>query len=120
MNYKIGKVEGSESISGWLCGQFFSEESGLKTDQLEVKCATMMPGDTEAEHYHPTGQEMLIIVKGRVKIILDGEEHVLQGGDFVFQKSGTHETITDVIEPTTYIAIRTPSVPSNKVVVDKK
>lgn len=120
MNYEIGKINGSKTISGWLCGQFFSEESGLKTGQLEVKYAKMMPGETEPKHYHPTGQEMLIIIEGKMRVVLDGDEHILQGGDFVFQRSGTCETLAEVIEPTTYIAIRTPSVPDNKVVIDQK
>ena len=119
MNYEVGKIRDQENMRGWLCGQFFPEGSVLKTDQLEVKYARMMPGETESEHYHPIGEEMLIIIEGKMRVIFDGKEHILQGGDFVFQKSGTRETLAEVIEPTTFVAIRTPSVPDNKVTIKK-
>ena len=120
MSYKIGRIKDQDQTRGWLCGQFFSEESGLRTDQLEVKYGEILPGEVEPEHHHPVGEEMLIIVKGKMKIVLNGTEHTLQAGDFVFQRSGTYETLAEVLEPTTYIAIRTPSVPNNKIVSDKK
>ena len=120
MNYEVGKIRDQKAMRGWLCGQFFPECSLLKTNQLEVKYTRMMPGEADPEHYHPAGEEMLIVVEGKMRVILDEEEHVLRGDDFVFQKSGTRETLAEVIEPTTFVVIRTPSVPDNKVTVDKK
>lgn len=117
MNYEIGSIEDHQHMRGWLCGQFFPENSILKTGNLEVKYSRMMPGDFEPEHFHPVGEEMLIIIEGKIRIVLDEKEHLLQTGDFVFEKAGTREVLAEVLEPTTFVAIRTPSIPDNKVAI---
>lgn len=107
-------------MRGWICGQFFPENSLLKTNNFEVKYGQLYPGDVEPEHYHPQGEELFIIIKGKVKIVIDGEEYIFKKGDFVFEKAKTHEAIAEVLEPTIFIAVRTPSIPDNKVFVENK
>ncbi|RLC35674.1 hypothetical protein DRH14_00280 [Candidatus Shapirobacteria bacterium] len=118
MNYHIGQIDKLPAYArGWLCGHFYPSNSLLKTDQLEIKYGHLSPGQTSPNHYHPTGQEMLIFITGKAKMILDGKQYIIKAGDFIFQQAGVHETITQIIEAVTYIAIRTPSVPNNKVFV---
>lgn len=115
MRYKIDNIKNHKDKQGWLCGQFFPDGDILKTSNLEVKYSTMKPGEAVPKHYHPIGEEVLIILKGKIKVIYDEKEYLLKEGDFVFQKDKTRETFLEVLEPTTYVAIRTPSVPNNKV-----
>ncbi len=117
MNYIISNVKKYQKTRGWLCGHFMSEGSILKTNELEVKYGQLNPGDVEPKHYHPKGEELFIIIEGKLKVVIDGEEYILEKGDFVFEKAGTHEEVVEVIEPTIFIAVRTPSVPDNKLVV---
>jgi quercetin dioxygenase-like cupin family protein len=77
----------------------------------------LKPGDTEKKHFHPRGEELFVVVKGKMKVVIEGEEFLLEKGDFVFEKAKTNEAIIKVLEPTTIIAVRTPSVPDNKIYV---
>ncbi len=119
MSYKISKVEDHKNTRGWLCGQFFPDEDLFKTDQLEVKFSTMLPGETAPKHFHPIGDELLIILDGKMTVTFDGNTHLLTKNDYVFIQAGSVESIDEVIEPVKFIAIRTPSVPNNKTIVDE-
>lgn len=115
VRFKVDNVKNYKDKRGWLCGQFFPEESILKTNNLEVKYGTFEVGEEIQKHYHPYGEEVLIIIKGKMKAIYDGEEFTLSEGDFVFQKPEVRETLFQITEAVSYITARTPSVPSNKV-----
>ena len=88
----------------------------LKTPNLEVKYSTLNPGDTVPKHYHPQGEDLFIVIDGKMRVILDEIEYTLVKGDYVFQQAGSRETFVEILEPTTIIAIRTPSIPDNKIV----
>ncbi|MDX1628225.1 MAG: cupin domain-containing protein [Fulvivirga sp.] len=115
MRYKVDNIQNHKDKRGWICGQFFPEGDILKTDNLEVKYSSFSPGETVPKHYHPVGEEVLIIIKGELKAVYDNEEYILRDGDFVYQKPETRETILEVLKPTFYVVVRTPSVPNNKV-----
>lgn len=117
MKYKVDNVKNYKKTRGWICGQFFPRKSILKTSGLEVKYFTLNPGDISSKHYHPQGEELLVIINGKMRIKLDGKEFLLKKGDFVYQKSKVREEIIEVFKPTTFIAIRVPSVPNNKIEV---
>jgi putative monooxygenase len=40
---------------------------------------TLAPGEYVAEHYHPYSEEFLLVVRGRLHVLLDGEERVELG-----------------------------------------
>ncbi len=120
MNYQISNVDKHQDTRGWICGHFFPPGNLLKTNNLEVKYSKMMPGETSPEHFHPFGEEIMLIIEGKIRLILDGKEHLLQTGDFVFQQANVKETLSEIIEPTIIVSIRTPSLPNNKVIVDNK
>ncbi len=115
MRYKIDNVKNYTETRGWLCGQFFPNDSIQKNSDLEVKYDLLKPGDTYTSHHHPYGTEVCIVVKGKLKWRLDGTEYILSDGDFVFLKNNVTEEILEVYEPTTTISVRTPSVPNNKI-----
>jgi len=115
MKYKIDNVKNYSKMKGWICGQFFPEGSVLKNSDLEVKYGKLLPGDTYPVHYHPHGTEVSLIIKGKLRYVVEGKEVILQDGDFVFMYANVKEAILEVFEPTTIVAIRTPSVPNNKV-----
>ncbi len=116
MRYIVDNVKNHNDKRGWICGQFFPKETILHTDQLEIKYSSLQPGEVVEKHYHPIGDEVFIIIKGKIRAVYDDKEYILQDGDFVYQKPNTRETILEVIEPTTYVAVRTPSVSNNKII----
>lgn len=117
MAYKIGKIDNYAGKKGWICGQFFPGGTIEHNTQVEVKYCTLRPGDSEPEHYHPQGMELVIIIKGKAKWILDGKEFLVKDGDVIFLEKNVHETIPEVLEPITIVSIRTPSLPGNKIKV---
>ena len=120
MRYKIDNVKNYSKTRGWLCGQFFPDESILKNSELEVKYEILNPGDTISPHYHPYGTAVCIVIKGKLKWQLDGKEFMLSEGDFVFSKNNVSEAILEVCEPTTLVSVRTPSVQNNKIYKHEK
>jgi quercetin dioxygenase-like cupin family protein len=117
MKYKIDNVKNYSATKGWLCGQFFPNDSILKNSELEVKYDKLSPDDTYPLHFHPQGTEVCIVIKGKLKWQLDGKDFILEDGDFIFMKNNVKEAILEVYEPTITISIRTPSVPNNKISV---
>lgn len=118
MKYIVSNVKKYQKTRGWLCGHFMPEGSILKTNKLEVKYGELKPGGIEKEHFHPKGEELFIVIKGKMKVVIEEEEFLLEKGDFIFEKAKTNEAIIEVLEPTTIIAVRTPSVPENKIYVE--
>lgn len=118
--HKVGNIHDKEHTSrgGWIIGHFMNEDSPLYSKDLEVKYSVMEPGDTAPKHFHPHGEDIFIIITGRIKVILDGTEYELGKGDYVYQKANSEETIVEVLEHTEIIVARTPSVEGNKVEVE--
>lgn len=117
MKYKVDNVKNYSRTKGWICGQFFPEGSILKNNELEVKYNELKPGDFYPEHLHPKGKEVVVIIKGKVKWLLDGKEFILQERDFIFLENNVKEAVVEVLEPTITVSVRTPSIPNNKILV---
>ncbi len=116
MSYEVKNINDfPKEMRGWICGQFFPKGTIQKRDDLEVKLYTLEPSYQEKEHYHPIGKDIVIVISGKAKWLLDGEEYLVKTGDVIYFNEGVREQIVEVIEPTTFVAIRTPSVPDNKV-----
>lgn len=115
MKYFVDNIRNYAHMRGWICGQFFPEGTPNKNSELEVKVEMLQPGDSYPPHYHPIGREVIVVVSGKVQWTLDDEQKILGPGDFVLMENNVHETISKVLEPTTVVSIRTPSVPNNKV-----
>jgi len=114
MRYKVDNIKNYKETRGWICGHFIPE--GIqKNSELEIKYEVLKQGATSSPHYHPQGTEVFIVVKGKLKFQLDGEEVTLNDGDFVFMQSNVTEALLEVYEPTTLVSIRTPSIPNNKI-----
>jgi quercetin dioxygenase-like cupin family protein len=114
--YKVDNIRNYSNTRGWICGHFWPEGNLLHNKNLEVKLNTLEPGESEEEHRHFVGTEVMIVVGGKMKYVIGGEEHVLGAGDFVYLESGVREGIIEVLEPTTLVSARSPSVANNKII----
>ncbi|MDY7030661.1 MAG: cupin domain-containing protein [Thermodesulfobacteriota bacterium] len=58
-------------------------EDIMNGDVQMINWALLPAGRSFQAHYHEDMEEIFIILKGRVKIIIDGEEAILETGDTV-------------------------------------
>lgn len=117
--YVIDNVENYKEYKNWICGQFLSDNHLQKNSDFEVKFSTNMPGHIEKEHYHPKGKEICILIEGEVRMKIDGKEIILREGDFLYSEGGVHEEILETISPYKIITVRVPSIPDNKIYLNK-
>ncbi len=116
---KIGNLtEQQTNKRGWLVGQFMNEP--FKDESVEIYYKTFSAGNPQDKlHIHPLGNEYLIVLSGRAKFRLGDETFEIKQGDYFNLPSGVPDQIVEVLEEITIIGVRTPSVPSNKVILEK-
>ena len=117
MNYKVDNIKNYSGTKDWICGHFMPDGSILKNSDLEIKYEILNPGTTSTPHYHSQGIEVAIVIKGKLKFLIEGKEIVLSDGDFVFMQNNVTESLVEVYELTTIVYARTPSILNNKVEV---
>jgi mannose-6-phosphate isomerase-like protein (cupin superfamily) len=122
-HYLVGHIS-DETINGpmrgWLCGHFYPKESIYHRHDIEI-CVKVLPvNNTEELHYHLCSFEFLIVLSGKVEYEIEGDLHMLEPGSFYILHPGSTEHITQVVEECTILAVRLPSIPNNKIMVEKK
>lgn len=120
MRYKVDNVKNYSSTKGWICGHFMPDGSIQKNSEMEIKYEILNPGATSLPHYHPIGIEVCLVITGKIKLNIEGEEVTLTNGDFVYMPKDITESLVEVYEPSIVVYARTPSVPNNKVVKEEK
>jgi quercetin dioxygenase-like cupin family protein len=117
---KIGKIK-TQMIEkrGWLVGQFM-DDSEFKDPNIEIYYKTFPVGDTSDKlHYHPQGKEYMIVLDGKAKFRIGEELLSLEQGDYIAIPSGTPDQIVEVLEEFTVMGVRYPSIPDNKIFIEK-
>lgn len=100
----------SDFKNGWFIGDF--DPSLLKTKDFEVAVINHKKNDLIEKHYQKTATEYNVIISG--KLLANGVE-MLPGDVFVFFP----KEITDVtvLEDTTVVCVKTPSIPEDKICI---
>ena len=107
-------------MRGWICGHFYPKESKYHRNDIEICVKVLSVNKTEELHYHLCSFEFLIVLSGKVEYEIDGDLHLLVPGSFYMLQPGSTEHIIQVVEECTILAVRLPSIPNNKIMVDKK
>ena len=107
-------------MRGWICGHFYPKESNYHRNDIEICVKVLSVNETEELHYHLCSFEFLIVLSGKVEYELDGDLHLLVPGSFYMLQPGNTEHIIRVVEECTILAVRLPSIPNNKIMIDKK
>ena len=96
-----------DMIGGWFVGDF--DVSVLRCKGAEVAVKRFAKGERFEPHYHKLSEEITVIVSGKVEI--NGVQY--SQNDIILQEK---MECTDfvVLEDTTVVAVKVPSVPSDK------
>lgn len=108
----------AETRRGWITGQFFPEDTLQHEDLVEIKVVECGPDFRAERHHHVKGKAWVLVIRGAVHFVLDGEEITVKAGEFVIQQPDCVEEITGADEDSQFIAIHAPSVPDNKVLLE--
>jgi hypothetical protein len=95
---------------GWFIGNF--AKAVVKTEDFEVCFQTNKAGTSYPKHYHSIITEVQLITRGCM--VLNGEEY--RSGDICMIEPGDVNEAT-YTEDTDTVAIKFPSVPSDKYLV---
>jgi quercetin dioxygenase-like cupin family protein len=112
-----GNISDFGETKGYFIGQFMGQrgKAFLETDEVEIAWKTLS-GDfgDEAPHFHKKGVEINIVISGRYKVWIEGEERELGKGDFlvVYPEAKLRNISAD--EGTELMVVIAPSIPDDK------
>lgn len=114
--YFFGKFKDFKETQGWFVGSFFDEGHPCKTDKVEALYREHIEGDVCEAHYHSKKIELLIILEGKAKYNVNGNDVILNGGDFLFVD--TNNIISgEYLKDSKIFSIHSPSIPTDKTVI---
>ena len=109
MTYAIG--------NGWFIGTFI-EEGAAKTEDVEIKYWEFPVGKTSHDTKTSAIFECTLILSGKCRGEIEGEEYIFSAGDYIaIQPNTPNNLVIEILEPATGITIKAPSDPSAKQVV---
>jgi len=112
--YFSGKYTDSGQYGGWFIGSFFKDQNNpCKTDLVEVMYREHKAGYVAKPHYHKEKIELIIILEGKAKYIINGKDIILESGDFLFIDKN-NIIAGEFLEPSKIFAIHSPSIVSDK------
>ncbi len=104
--------EGKE-YKDWFFGQFMPESSHQHSRDLEVKWGVHAKGEKCTSSHTPNEKitTMTILVRGKIQATFDGKTYSLENeGDYLLWSHNLPHT-SEMLEDTTCITIRWPSIP---------
>ncbi|WP_394825683.1 cupin domain-containing protein [Pendulispora albinea] len=88
-------VHGAGGTSEWKC---FARRDNLFGSWEAIEWAALPPGGISGAHIHTRTEELYFIVSGTGVMLLDGQEHRVQGGDLILNGLGTRHGLRNVGE----------------------
>lgn len=105
---KVFKLKNSGD-RGWFIGNF--PKAVLKTNDFEVCYQELKPGHA-VSHYHKKITEVTLIISGKVltngNVYTSGDIYILEPGEI---------SQTQYLEKTQLVTVKTPSIPSDKILL---
>lgn len=114
--YFSGSFKDFKETHGWFVGSFFDEGHPCKTDKIEILYRERKKGDVCKAHYHSKKVEIILMIDGKAKYNVNGNDVMLNTGTFLF--IDTNNIITgEYLEDSKTFSIHSPSLPTDKTVV---
>jgi quercetin dioxygenase-like cupin family protein len=109
--HKKGTIRGCADGENCLVGSKLFKESGFHSDKVEIFLLKIGPKDYPGKlHIHEKMDEIVVVLKGKFIIEMDGETMELYGGDYVFKTAGSPGRALAAVEGTEVLIIKAPSV----------
>jgi len=112
-----GKLKDFQKFSGYFIGQFMGERGFpiLETDEVEITYKKLPEKfEEERPHYHKKGVEVNIVIKGKYKAQVNGENVEISSNEFlVVYPRSTLKNIS-AQKGTELIVVKAPSVAKDK------
>jgi hypothetical protein len=102
----------SDFHGGWLVGKF--HPSLMHSEEIEVAVKSFQKGEVEPEHFQKVATEATIVVSGVIRM----GEIVLRANE-ILVLSPQESCDFEALEDATVVGIKWPSIPDDKVVIDK-
>ena len=100
----------SDMVGGWFVGNF--SPSIYSSSEFEACVKWYKKGDIEISHYQKTAIEITVVVSGIARM----GELILEPGDIVLLEPG-EVCDFEALKDTVLVAVKSPSLPSDKVIV---
>ncbi len=113
-----GKMSDFEKTRGWFVGSFFEEGHPCKTDDVEIQYTKHEKGHICKKHYHQKKVEINIIIKGKANYWINDKPILIMSGEFIFIDIN-NVVMGEFLEDCELISIHSPSIPTDKVVVEE-
>jgi uncharacterized cupin superfamily protein len=77
---------GDKKPSGSECG---FESAACEFEQLGIRLHALEPGEPNGLYHHESEQEAFLVLSGQCRLLVEGEERLLQQWDFFHSPAGT-------------------------------
>jgi quercetin dioxygenase-like cupin family protein len=107
------------SKSPWTNEEWLCRSDVVANEELLTVRATMEPGRSHPFHTHPTREEIIYVISGKVEQWVGKEHRVLSAGDVAFIPKGeVHGSYNPFDQPLVFLAILSPAGAGGPDVVD--
>lgn len=114
-------IEDYEKTKGTFVGANFPETNPEYDAHIDINFSKLPDDFTAAEHYHAQSKTWVIVTKGKMYFVLDGQRVAVGSGEFVVFEAGVREEVLKVDPGTESFTIHSPSIPGgDKVMLEKK
>lgn len=91
------EIEPFVTLDGSHIREWAGRVSGPAQNQSLAE-ATIPPGGATAEHYHRETEELYLVSEGSGRLVIDGEEQIVQEGDCALIPPGSRHKLFNVGE----------------------
>ena len=99
------------AYSTLLMGREPPDRVGFQSEKLQIWYNnTDVPWQDEGSHVHNESDECFIVLKGKLKLEVEGEIHSVSAGEFCCFPVGVAHAVLEVETPAETLMIRAPSV----------
>lgn len=81
----------------------------MVTPRMVMVETTFAPGQASKPHAHPDHDSIVYVVSGRVRVTIDGREHIAGPGEAWYNEPGVIHHI-EALEPTVSIEVKSPPI----------
>ncbi|MCU0652932.1 MAG: cupin domain-containing protein [Candidatus Pacebacteria bacterium] len=116
--HKKGKLDDA-ARGEYLVGVKLPPESGLRCDKMQIFFNKLNPADFPGKlHVHEKMDEVVIVLKGKFTVEMDGERLELREQEYVFKAAGLPGRALAADSGTEVLIIKAPSVENDAKIID--